>query len=81
MQAKLRAIGNSVGVIIPASELRAVDAKAGDMVELAIKRVLRGTRAGWDNPSLWEGSDDRIGQEMNRMANMAIVNFGSWEYP
>jgi len=56
MMAKLRTVGNSVGVIVPASELRAINAKAGDTVELEIKHVVRTARAGWNDPDRWPGA-------------------------
>ncbi len=58
MRAKLREIGNSVGLIVPAGELRALSAGAGDMVEVEIRQVVRGVRAGWSDPSRWAGSAD-----------------------
>ena len=57
MQAKLRPVGNSVGLTIPSSELQAVNAKAGDIVELEIKHVVRHVRAGWDDAALWQAAD------------------------
>lgn len=58
MRAKLRPVGNSVGLTIPASELRAVGAKAGDEVELEIKRVIRLSREDWNDPTSWPGAVD-----------------------
>ncbi|MEJ2416263.1 MAG: hypothetical protein P8Y45_04915 [Exilibacterium sp.] len=58
MQTKLRPLGNSVGVAIPAHELRALDAKVGDLIEIEIKRVIRHVREGWDNPAVWAGADE-----------------------
>ncbi len=57
MQLKLRPIGNSVGLTIPASELRAFDAKSGDIIELEIKCVIRNHRSEWNNPKLWQDSE------------------------
>lgn len=58
VQVKLRQVGNSVGLTIPSSELQSMNAKAGDIVELEIKRVVRHVRAGWDDAALWDGADD-----------------------
>jgi len=55
MRAKLRQVGNSVGLTIPASELRAMEAEVGDMVELEIKQVIRPARHTWDNRDRWQG--------------------------
>lgn len=57
MQVKLRQVGNSVGVTIPNSELKRMDAAIGDIVEIEIIRVLRSARADWDNPERWAGAD------------------------
>ena len=57
MRVKLRRVGNSVGVTIPASELKAIAAKAGDMVELEIKQVIQPARNSWDDPAQWRGAD------------------------
>lgn len=57
MQVKLRQVGNSVGVTIPSSELKRMDAVIGDTVEIEIIRVMRNTRADWDNPDRWIGAD------------------------
>lgn len=58
MQVKLRQVGNSIGLTIPSSELQSLNAKAGDIVELEIKRVVRHVRAGWDDPTRWHGAND-----------------------
>ncbi len=58
IQAKLRPVGNSVELTIPASELNTISAKAGDVIELEIKRVVRHVRADWDNVALWQGADE-----------------------
>jgi antitoxin component of MazEF toxin-antitoxin module len=55
MRAKLRQIGNSVGLTIPASELQALDAQVGDDVELEIKRVFHSARVQWNDPEKWQG--------------------------
>ena len=57
MRVKLRQVGNSVGVTIPANELKAIAAEVGDMVELEIKQVIRPTRNAWDDPCQWQGAD------------------------
>jgi antitoxin component of MazEF toxin-antitoxin module len=57
MRAKLRQVGNSVGLTIPASELKAVEAQVGDMVELEIKQVIRPSRSTWNDPAQWQGAD------------------------
>lgn len=38
MEAKLRRIGNSLGIIIPKDFLQAISLKEGDKVKLTIKR-------------------------------------------
>lgn len=58
MQALLRPIGNSVGVILSASVLKALSAEPGDTVELEIKRIIPALRQGWENPALWQGASD-----------------------
>lgn len=57
MQVKLRQVGNSIGLTIPTSELKLMNAQLGDLVEIEIKRVIRNTRADWDNPALWLGAE------------------------
>ena len=51
MRARLRQVGNSIGLIVPASELRAISAGAGDIVELEIRQVERAARLGWNDPA------------------------------
>lgn len=58
MQAKLRQVGNSVGLTIPNSELKVMNARVGDVVEIEIKRVIHPVRAGWDTPEAWQGADN-----------------------
>ena len=55
MRAKLRQVGNSVGLTIPASELQALDAQVGDEVELEIKQVFHRARVQWNDPEKWQG--------------------------
>jgi antitoxin component of MazEF toxin-antitoxin module len=57
MKAKLRRVGNSIGLTIPASELRAMDARDGDIVEVELKKVTRSVRVGWTDPERWQGAD------------------------
>ena len=57
MRVKLRQVGNSVGLTIPASELKAIEAQVGDMVELDIKQVIRPSRESWVDPGQWQGAD------------------------
>ncbi|MDP2283345.1 MAG: hypothetical protein Q8L06_04340 [Pseudohongiella sp.] len=57
MQVKLRQVGNSIGLTIPTSELKLMNAQLGDLVEIEIKRVIRHARADWNNPELWAGAD------------------------
>ena len=57
MQAKLRQVGNSLGITIPANELKALSAHPGDIIEVQITQVIRQVRGDWDNPSLWKGAD------------------------
>ena len=54
MRAKLRQVGNSIGLTIPASELNDIQAKVGDVVELEIKQVIRPPRSSWDDPDCWQ---------------------------
>jgi antitoxin component of MazEF toxin-antitoxin module len=56
MLAKLRRIGNSIGVILPTSELQAIHAKEGDQVELEIHRLIRTPRKDWEDPTRWAGA-------------------------
>ena len=58
MRVKLRQVGNSVGLTIPASELRALEAEVGDEVELKITRVIHRPRSGWDDPGRWQGAGE-----------------------
>ena len=58
MRAKLRQVGNSIGLTIPASELRAINAEAGDTVEIEIKEVIKSPRETWDDPAKWQGAGD-----------------------
>ena len=58
MRARLRQVGNSIGLIVPASELRAISAGAGDIVEIEIRQVERGSRSGWNDPSRWQGGEE-----------------------
>ena len=58
MQIKLRQVGNSVGLTLPASELKAISAEVGDTIELDIKRVVRHVRDGWEDAALWQGAND-----------------------
>ncbi len=57
MQVKLRQVGNSIGLTIPTSELKLMNAHVGDLIEIEIKRVIRHARADWGNPELWAGAD------------------------
>lgn len=57
MQVKLRQVGNSIGLTIPTSELKQMNATVGDLVEIEVKRVIRHARANWDNPALWAGAN------------------------
>ena len=43
MQAKIRPIGNSLGITIPTNELKALSAHPGDIIEVQITRVIRNT--------------------------------------
>jgi antitoxin component of MazEF toxin-antitoxin module len=58
MRAKLRQVGNSVGLTIPASELRALEAEVGDEIELEIVRVVRPLRVAWNDPGKWQGAGE-----------------------
>ena len=57
MKAKLRRVGNSIGLTIPASELRAIDAGNGDIVEVELRKVIRSVRGGWADPEQWQGAE------------------------
>lgn len=56
MQIRLRELGNSLGAIFPSSALKQLNAHSGDTLEIEVKRVIRPSRAGWDNPETWHGS-------------------------
>lgn len=56
MEAKLRQVGNSLGFTLPASQLKELNARSGDVIELEIKRVVRHVRAGWSNADSWAGA-------------------------
>lgn len=58
MQVKLRKIGNSVGMTIPANELRAFSANVGDILDVEIRGVIHQKREGWDDPSMWTGAKE-----------------------
>ncbi|WP_119328146.1 AbrB/MazE/SpoVT family DNA-binding domain-containing protein [Cysteiniphilum halobium] len=57
MQTTLRAIGNSVGITIPASELKSLSAQIGDTIEINITKVIKAPRSSWDDANLWQNSD------------------------
>ena len=58
MRIKLRQVGNSVGLTIPANELKAIKAQVGDMVELEITQVIRPPRSSWNDSRQWQGADN-----------------------
>ena len=58
MRAKLRQVGNSIGLTIPASELRALEAEVGDEVEVEIVRVIHRPRLAWGDPAKWQGAGE-----------------------
>ena len=58
MRAKLRQVGNSIGLTIPASELRALEAEVGDEVEVEILRVIQRPRMTWNDPGKWKGATE-----------------------
>jgi len=58
MRAKLRQVGNSVGLTIPASELQSIEAQVGDEIELEIKRVIHYVRVEWNDPERWQGVNE-----------------------
>lgn len=78
MRARLRQVGNSVGLIVPAHELRAISAAAGDVVDLEIRSVVRGARSGWSDPSRWTGAEE----EPLLLAGASETAFddGEWEW-
>lgn len=57
MKAKLRRVGNSIGLTIPTSELRAIDAGNGDIVDVELKKVIPFVREGWTDPEQWQGAE------------------------
>lgn len=78
MRARLRQVGNSIGLIVPAHELRAISATAGDVVDLEIRSVVRGARSGWNDPSRWMGA----AEEPLLLADVPDTAFddGEWEW-
>ena len=78
MQVKLRQVGNSVGLTIPASELRSINAQAGDVIELEIKRVIHHVREGWNDASLWQGAGDE--SLLLDGAHESIFDNEEWEW-
>lgn len=79
MQAKLRHVGNSVGVTIPASELRILDAHPGDIVEVQITRVVRQARSGWNDPTRWQGADNEP-LHLDGLPDNEFDSDGHWEW-
>ena len=77
MQAKMRAVGNSIGLTITASELKAFSAKAGDIVEIEIKHVVRHVREGWEKDELWQGAQDEP-LLLNDVADPGFDDSGEW---
>ncbi len=57
LQAKLIKVGNSTGLTVPASALRAINATSGDIVEFEITRIVEGVRTDWNDASKWQGVD------------------------
>ncbi len=78
MLAKLRQVGNSLGLTIPANELRAINAKLGDEVEIEIKQVVHHVRASWENPDLWPNADN----DAPLLKDTSVNNFDNeeWEW-
>ena len=58
MRAKLRQVGNSIGLTLPASNVRTIDAEAGGTVEIEIKQWIKSPREMWDDPARWQGASD-----------------------
>jgi antitoxin component of MazEF toxin-antitoxin module len=56
MQVKLRQIGHSIGMTIPAHELKAIGAHLGDTLEVDIMSVVKQPRSDWDNDRLWKAA-------------------------
>ncbi len=78
MRARLRQVGNSIGLIVPAHELRAISARAGDIVDLEIRGVVRGARSGWNDPSRWEGAAEE--PLLLAGASENVFDDGEWEW-
>lgn len=78
MRAKLRQVGNSIGLTIPASELRALEAEVGDEVELDIVQVIHRPRAAWDDPGKWQGAKEEnlmLGEQLD-----SDFDGGEWQW-
>lgn len=78
MRARLRQVGNSIGLIVPAHELRAISATAGDTVDFEIRNVVRGARSGWNDPSRWVGATDEPLLLAGAPEN--VFDDGEWEW-
>ena len=78
MRVRLRQVGNSIGLIVPAHELRAISARAGDIVDLEIRDVVREARSGWNDPSRWKDA----AEEPLLLAGASENTFddGEWEW-
>jgi antitoxin component of MazEF toxin-antitoxin module len=57
MQVKLRQVGNSLGITLPASALKAFDVGVGDIIEIKITKVVSKPRDGWDIQDTWQGAE------------------------
>ena len=78
MRARLRQVGNSIGLIVPAHELRTISARAGDVVDLEIRSVVRGARSGWNDPSRWAGAAEE--PLLLAGASETVFDDGEWEW-
>lgn len=79
MLSKLRPIGNSLGLTLPASELKTLNAQSGDLVEIQIIRVVRHAREGWDDPKQWAG----VAEESLHLDTLPDNDFdsdGDWQW-
>jgi len=57
MHVKLRQVGNSLGVTLPASALKAFDIEAGDTIEIKIIKVVTQPRDGWQAKEAWQDAE------------------------
>ena len=80
MRVKLRQVGNSVGLTIPANELQVLDAQVGDEVELEIKQVYHYARVKWNDPEKWQGVEEEPMLLEGFRRTLLIMRIGSGRY-